>query len=237
MNDITNLLGDLYLPQKALVVYRHMTDNSQVYVEAYDMDGSGKPINAHPLAVEECRALAKALETSEALQKDFLKSGGLLPGKVLYLNMQHGFALWHTPPQQVGLLFRESLNIPCGKAHIPAMIWKADKESLQVFAVKGKHRPEPDTALFHAPYFNLYEDGMVCMGTVDVAIENDCCLEDFMSQWENYFFGSYFSHMIQGSIPVKENIVQLWQQQVVSGKPFPEDILVKTMFTIKDLIK
>src|SRR5579872_4647907 len=172
MKEITNTLNDLYLPEKALIIYRHAANETEVYVEAYDMDRYGKPINAHPLAVEECRQLASALETSQELQNGFLKSRGLLPANVLHLNTQQGFAIWHTPPQTVPLLFKSSLNIPCGEAKIPAMIWKADRDTLQVFAMKGKRKPETDTVLFHAPYFNIYHDGKVCMGTVDIDIEN-----------------------------------------------------------------
>jgi PRTRC genetic system protein B len=238
MTTINHLFSDVYLPQKALVVYRHVTeDSNNIYVEAYDMDEAGRPVNAHPLAVEECAALSRALDSSGILKKDYLKSDGLLPEKVLHIHTTGGFALWHTPPQEAALLFKNHLSIPCGKAHIPALIWKADRDSLYVYALKGKDRPGMKTDLYNAPFFNLYEDGRVCMGTVEIDMEGDCSLEEFISRWEDYFLNSYFSHLIQGGIAVKKNIVQLWQQQVNSGKPFPEDVLVKSPVTIKDLIR
>lgn len=238
MKAIDHLLNDIYLPQKALIIYKQVSgEDNDLYIESYDMDETGKPINAHPLSVEECNALFQAFDTSNERDRGFLISKGLLPEKLLYLYpSKQGHAIWYTPPQQVKLLFKDSLTIPCGLAHIPAMVWKADGEYLQVFAIKGRKKPVSDTPLYHAPYFNLYEDGKVCMGTVDINIEKNCCLEDFMSLWEQYFFCSYFSHLLGDTETVKGNIVQLWQQQVGSGRPFPENVLIKNGKTLKSIL-
>lgn len=86
MNDITQNFGTLYRPVKAFVVYEKDSTDKQHYVESYDMDDSGCPINAHPLSVREATALAKSLDTSEELQRNFLKLESLLPKNVLYIN-------------------------------------------------------------------------------------------------------------------------------------------------------
>jgi hypothetical protein len=91
--------------------------------------------------------------------------------------------------------------------------------------------------LYHAPFFNLYENGNVCMGTVHVEIESSSCLEDFIRQWQSYFFNSYFSHHIGGHYPIEGNTIQLWQQQVNSNKAFPIDQLKKSAVIIKELIR
>ncbi len=75
------------------------------------------------------------------------------------------------------------------------------------------------------------------MGTVNVEIETSTSLEDFISQWQHYFFGSYFSHLISGHNPVEKNMVQLWQKQVNDHLPFPVDVLKKSTRTIKNLIR
>jgi PRTRC genetic system protein B len=238
MKAIDHLLNDIYLPLKALMIYKQVSgEDNNLYVESYDMDETGKPINAHPLSVEECNALSQAFDTSSERDRGFLISKGLLPEKLLYLYpSKQGHAIWYTPPRQVKLFFKESLTIPCGLAHIPAMVWKADREYLHVFAIKGHKKPLSDTPLYHAPYFNLYEDGKVCMGTVDINIEKNCCLEDFMSLWEQYFFSSYFSHLLEDTETVKGNIVQLWQQQVGNSRPFPENVLIKNGQTLKSIL-
>lgn len=74
------------------------------------------------------------------------------------------------------------------------------------------------------------------MGTVDIDFSDGCNLEEFIFQWEHKFFNSYFSHTVRGHMPTKSNIVQLWQGQVGRHKKFPENILVKTNLTLKDLL-
>lgn len=239
MNNITHLFDDIYLPQKAIVIYDNPENQQQqIYVEAYDMDGNGCPINAHPLDALECAALAKALDSSDELRRDFLKPKGLLPDNVLYLNPSaDGFAIWYTQAQEVNMFFTDTLGISSGTACVPPLLWKADRTQLSIYALKPAKRYNEKTQLYHAPFFNHHENGSVCMGTVDIDIDNDCCLEEFISQWQHYFFSSYFSHLIGGHSPVEGNIVQLWQQQVASKQAFPTDILTKHSLTIRDLIR
>ncbi|OXA71221.1 PRTRC system protein B [Flavobacterium aquidurense] len=237
MKDITQTIGTLYNPVKAFVVYQKDTAEKSIYLEAYDMDKKGCPINAHPLSLRESTQLAGALDTSEELTRKFLKPSGLLPKKVLYLNPeQSGFAIWYTPAQKVDLFFAEGLGIENGKAFVPPLLWKASKNTLYIYAIDTEVEINEQTALYHAPFFNLYSDGKVCMGTVKVDIKADCHLENFMQSWEQYFFNSYFSHLIIEKSPVKTNIVQLWQNLVNTRKCFPLKSLLKNGLTIRNLL-
>ncbi len=237
MNDITATFGTLYHPVKAFVVYEQKGQDKNIYIESYDMDESGVPTNAHPLSIRESTALAKALDSSAELKRSFLKPEGLLPRNVLYINPDHnGYAVWHTPQRIVNLLFVEGLSIPNGKVNIPALLWKASKESLYIYALKNATEMDEQVLLYHAPFFNIYKDGKVCMGTVNIKISPDCQLEIFMQQWETYFFNSYFSHLMQEHNPVKGNIVQLWQSLINTRKKFPAKTLIKNGLTIKQLI-
>ena len=202
------------------------------------MDDNGRPINAHPLCVTESRTLAVALDTSDELKQNFLKPEGLLPSNMLYINPdRNGYAIWQTPKQRVNIFFAESLGIPNGRTNIPALIWKAGRNELSVYALGNGRHLDGDTILYRAPFFNIYENGRVCMGTVTVNIHPDCMLEAFMKQWETYFFGSYFSHLLGNISPVKGNIVQLWQTLVNSHRNFPVRQLVKNGLTLKNLIQ
>lgn len=238
MENITKQFEEIYLPVKALVIYQSSArEKEQVFVEAYDMNKHGRPVNAHPLSMLEVSKLAESLNTGLELRNNYLKSSGILPDKVLYINpSQNGFAVWYTPEQEVDLLFAEALNIPSGKAFVPPLIWKASKEELEVYAFKSKSKPVAKTSLFRAPFFNLHANHKVCMGTVNTGMENIQSLEDFVSRWEQCYWNSYFSHMIAGISPVKSNIVQLWQKLVDSHEKFPLDILCEANKTIKDLL-
>lgn len=247
MKNVTNDFNDKYMPYKALLIYNCERENdsnmntdeaSSVYVESYDIGLLGNPINAHPLSLKESIALADLLQSSAEMQNGYLKSKGLLPNNLLYVNPDSsGYALWYTPPQQRDLFFVKSLGIPCGKAYVPAMVWKATRDSLSVFAIRGKAKPTAKTALYHSPYFNNYSDGRVCMGNVNIDINRGTYLENFMMQWEAYFFGSYFSHTLAGGSKTTQNIVQVWQNQTTTGNRFPDEILVKNGLTLNQLIR
>lgn len=237
MKDVTGTFGHLYLPVKALLLLQRTGGEPQdFYVESYDMDAEGYPVNGHPLSVTEASRLARALQVSKRKAQGFLTPKGLMPANVLTLSSgSSGFALWYTPPQSVPLLFTESLGIPSGEARLPALVWKAGKSSLQVFAATGTDFKE-DTPLHHAPFFNVYPDGRVCMGTVNIRIPLNCGLEQFMTLWQSYFFGSYFSHLFGGHQPVRGNIIQLWQHLNRTGEPFPDDQLIPNQMTLKNLL-
>ncbi|GGH12203.1 PRTRC system protein B [Mucilaginibacter phyllosphaerae] len=238
MKNLTNAFGSLYYPQKALLIYQQENSDKQMYIESYDIDPQGRPINAHPLSVTEGTALAKALHTKDSKHTAFLKPAGLLPKNLLYLQTErNGYAIWHTPKQNRKLLFKTGLGIDSGYANIPALIWKATKDGLAIYALTDDKAIDLDTELYHAPFFNTYHDGRVCMGNVAIFISKNCSLEEFTAQWEQAFFNSYFSHMMQGHNPVKGNMVQLWQSLVCTKKQFPVKTLITTKKTIQHLIR
>lgn len=155
MKDITQKIGTLYNPVKAFVVYQKNSAEKSIYVEAYDMDKNGCPINAHPLSLKESTQLASALDTSEELTRKFLKPSGLLPKNVLHLNPDHdGYAIWYTYAQKVSLFFVESLAIPNAEAFVPPLLWKASKNTLYIYAMVADKIINEQTALYHAPFFN-----------------------------------------------------------------------------------
>lgn len=234
MRDITNELGTLYHPVKALVIYTDIC-SKDCYVEAHDMDDNGYPINAHPLSVKESTSLSKMLDTAPKRQHGFLHPQGLMPSNVLHTNGD-GYMLWYTPAQRQQLLFTKDLQIPDGIASLPPLLWKASRDSLYIYSIPYDTNISLDTQLAYAPFFNIYEDGKVCMGTVNTDMRNIHHLEAFITQWQQYFFNSYFSHLIRAHAPVKGNIIQLWQQLVGSRRKFPVKQLIPTQLTIKDLI-
>lgn len=85
-NDITASFGTLYHPKSALVFYEAKGENTDVYVEHFDMDKNGSPINAHPLSEREANVLAKALQTEKDKDKAFLKPNGILQTNILHIN-------------------------------------------------------------------------------------------------------------------------------------------------------
>lgn len=236
--DITESFGTLYHPKSALVFYETKVANSDVYVEHFDMDKNGNPINAHPLTEREAKVLARALVTEKDKDKAFLKSNGILPTNILHINhnTDKGSVLWYTKAQRRQMYFVDGLAIPNGMAYAPPMIWYANKNSLIVFALASDRRPIEKTPLYCAPFFNIYEDGKVCMGSVNINIKNSASVEEFTNGWEDYFFNSYFSHLLGRNSPIKGNCVNLWKDLINSDKSFPKEVLKKNNRTLKNLL-
>lgn len=238
VKDISESFGTLYHPKSALVFYESTGADTAGYVEHFDMDKNGSPINAHPLTEREAKALAQALLIEKEKDKAFLKPEGILPTNILHINPSrgNGAVLWYTKAQSRKLYFAHSLGIPNGLAHVPPLLWHATKNSLRVYALLTGRRPTEKTALYYAPFFNIYEDGRVCMGSVNIEIKNSSSVEQFTTCWEDYFFNSYFSHLMGERSLIKGNLVSLWKDLIAKGKPFPTAVLQKNERTLKHLL-
>jgi len=233
MKDITSNFATYYYPTSALIFYQADGDSSKSYVEHYDMNKEGNPINAHPLTVREAKRLAEALHTDD--EKDrLLKSDGILDSTILSFDAKLGKIIWFTKAQYRQLHFSKGLGIPSGNAHTPALLWMADRESLSIFALASSRRPTPNTELYHAPFFNVYQKGNVCMGSVDIEVSETSSIKELTKLWEAYFFNSYFSHLMSEHNPINGNCVLLWESLVNTEKLFPNEVLLKNSQKLKD---
>jgi PRTRC genetic system protein B len=227
----------LYHPAAAIVVFKPKGQDNDLYLEHYDMDENGCPVNPRPLTVKEAQGLSKALDTRTEAAKAFLKPKGLLPSNVLHINpAKNGSVVWYTKPQTRKLYFTESLGMASKELPLPALVWVADKRRLFIYALNSKGKPRLNTPLFDAPFFNLYRNGNVCMGSVDVRISPSATLEDFMAAWEGYFFGSYFSHLIDGHNPVAGNLIRFYQS-LAGTSTFPVEQLTPNDRQLKHLLR
>ena len=238
LTDLSADFGTLYYPKSALIFYQTQRSNPDCYVESFDMDKNGCLINAHPLSIREASQLAKSLKIESNDQKPFLKSNGIIGSHILQVDPQYdGTVIWYSKAQLRDLFFIEKLGIPNAKAYVPPMLWVANRNSVSVYALKTSNRPTEKTSLYHAPFFNVNSGGAVCMGTVDVRIKKTASLEEFTTAWENYFFNSYFSHLMAGHNPIKGNLVSLWKKIIKTEQAFPIDTLTKTNRTIKNILR
>lgn len=235
MEDITNSFGKFFFPTCALVFYNSEKRYNETYVEYYDMDKNGSPINAHPLTMLEAKKLAESLHI-DAQKHKMLKSDGLLKSNILSFDAQKEKIIWYTKAKKQQLYFTENLGIASGLANIPPLIWKADRETLSVFALSSDRRPSAGSTLFHAPFFNIYQNGTVCLGTVDIQLKEINTVKAFTEIWQSYFFNSYFSHLMSGHNPVDGNCVMLWTDLINLDMEFPYERLIKSNQKLKDIL-
>lgn len=239
--NITSMFNEKYSPFKTLVIFKSNRHNSPPYIESYDMDESGCPINAHPLTLNETIQLRKSLTIEEEIEGNaHLTAEQIIPENLLHVSYSEGHVIWHTPPQRKYLQFTKNTGLIDGDAYVPAMIWKATKKKLFVWAraEKKTKRPTKDEQLFKAPFFNIYADGSVCMGSVEAFPEKSKHgLEYFIEYWEAAFWNSTFSHLNVNISPVKGNIVQLWNEILNTDKPFPTDNLLPENKTLIQILK
>jgi PRTRC genetic system protein B len=77
----------------------------------------------------------------------------------------------------------------------PPLVFVARNRALRVFALRENARPTLATPLAAAPYWNVYEDGRVCLGSTTLPSS----LEPAQTAaWTRSFFASNFTHMNTG---------------------------------------
>ncbi|MBU2722923.1 PRTRC system protein B [Acidithiobacillus ferridurans] len=114
-----------------------------------------------------------------------------------------------------------------------------DHSTPAVFSVKGRARPTPESVLYHAPYMNVWDDGDICMGSVQAPKTSTTCID----AWEAAFFRSVFTHPNEHrAVNYPGGMYSLWAD-LLSGatEVFPEDSLLPHMvlgqeMTLSDLL-
>ena len=179
VNDITENFGTLYHPKSALVFYQTKGTNTDMYVEHFDMDKNGTPVNAHPLTVNEAKVLAKALHTDKEKDKAFLKPKGILQSNILHVNQsEKGTVLWYTKAQHRQLYFVDGLGIPSGKAQVPPMLWFAIKTAFQYLLCQAIEDPQKKR-------FCIMHHFSMCMKTATFVWERQILIFKIRLPWKN----------------------------------------------------
>lgn len=151
--------------------------------------------------------------------------------------------VWWTPPAMRPMFFvasGKSENTFEGNAvcPVPGLVWVAmPGRGFYIYAVKGNTRPTQRTQLFQSPFFNVWSDGKVCIGSAKLPSE----AEKWEPQrWENTFFGSRFTHpnfRQKDRLTLGVDPAVFWKQTVAKPpKSFPEKHLVQIPLTVENLL-
>jgi PRTRC genetic system protein B len=153
-------------------------------------------------------------------------SATFLPGNVVIYSTQ--LTAWWEPPQIRSMFFARDCDGKTLDGKLfphPALLFAVHNGHLMVWALAEEKRPEPDTWLHMAPYWNTYDDGRVCHGTMQtpqtVTVEN-------LPQWSHAFFASQFTGSNLGvqQCSHPQGFLGMWAS-LAGAKRFPSEYLLR----------
>lgn len=116
----------------------------------------------------------------------------------------------------------------------PPLVFKACGSHLWIRALAKNERPKATTKLYGAPYWNCYDNGVVCTGSMRVPQERSIAAIDL---WEAAFFQSEFSHGagVRRHTKHRGGLLALWQ--ALQGKSkFPSRYLTAAEQTLAEFV-
>lgn len=222
--------GILRLDQ-AVLIYRGASDRALATVHPVE-EVDGEPV----IMAGRAMTPRAALQLARALSKTVAHSG-FLPETVLY--MDGDLLLWWLPPAKRHIAFRApelgAAERGEGVPH-PGLVFAAASNVWKVWAVKGKARPTLESALFQAPYFNVWQGGDICRGNVRVP---DGTTAEKIDAWNTAFLSSFFTHPnVQGKLVRYRGGAYAFWRDMLDGKfkRFPERVLMDTGTTLGKLL-
>lgn len=209
------------------------------YATVHAIDGEAKKMcleAGRPATRAACAQLARALGEASTLS-------GFTPPALVYLGAQ-AIAWWRAPvrsrvffdspddPQRQGVGRRNAV-VP----H-PGLVFAITASDWYVAALRGGARPGPQTKLFRAPYFNVWQSGQICTGNVRLPERMSA---DMIAAYERAFFDSNFTHPNdpRGLVRHQGGAIGLWTALLDGRYPqaFPERALMPMDCTLATFIK
>lgn len=238
MSSLIDVLKGKIIPFASIVFYRpNVTlDDGDGYLAEFHKIKGGKMCAGRPLRIKEFTALLKKCERFAGKQVGFSNLHGIIPPNLIYAScdIDNMKLIWYRKPEKRRLYFTESLGIPNGEMYVPGVVYYASGNGLKVYVYKGNM---PKSVLYNAPFYNVYNDGRVCLGNSKVPKPKENTFTAWMEYWENLFWNSEFSHLISSTSPVKGNLATITKDCIVSCASFPVDVLIKSNVKIENLTK
>lgn len=188
------------------------------------------------------------LGPAETLTQGFLDSliqavGGnaaveVLPDNVL-ARTQNMIAWWvRAKPKQMffqhaqGILAEVNGQV-CAQ---PPLVMRVDAQGLAIRALERNQRPQANTRMMVAPYWNTYGSGAVCLGSMRAPKAASVAA---MERWESSFYESAFTHPndAQRLTTHPGGSEGLWKELAGSTKTFPSKYLSDAKQSLTEFLK
>jgi PRTRC genetic system protein B len=214
---------------RAIMIYEggHSYNNSErVHATVHEVShGHGDTPTLLPGVSVDKPAIAGLL----ASLGESLAFNGFIPHRLLFVGPST--LIWWTPPGMRQVWFKDAkgkIGTRSTTTPHPGLVFAVAGGQWYVWAVKGDARPDPETVLYQAPYFNVWAGGQICTGNVELPRSFGI---ETIEGYERGFFGSYFTH---ANIHEKGKLTRhrggpngLWKA-LLDGQyaTFPEEMLV-----------
>lgn len=202
-------------PTRAIIIYASTGRyNDQYYLETSDITkANGKyqfsaPV---PLADDILRAVSAKYLKNKTLDVGFRE---LIPQHILYAHNEPGDLqiIWYRPTMKRVLNFSEHLSIRGNtEVWVPGLVFWLHNKGLNIYALAGPGRPKVHTPLFRAPFFNVYKDGNVCLGSANVGKPSGM-YSLYVDNYEGGFFRAEQNHGDYSK--TKTPLPQLWNNLI-----------------------
>jgi PRTRC genetic system protein B len=163
----------------------------------------------------------------------------ILPARVLVRTAE--MIVWWSPTRERTMFFSDRdndhvLKSMNGKLYPhPPLLFKASGSHLWVRALAKDERPKADTRMYMAPYWNSYDNGVCCTGSMKIPQEKSVTTIDL---WEESFFQSEFTHAsgVRNHVRFRGGFLAMWRS-LAGQKVFPEKYLVKLPQTLAEFVR
>lgn len=215
----------------AILVYRGARQSFAAWHRAIaNPDGAPMLGEAEPLSTEFLRVLSAGLGAYVEPE--------ILPTAVLVRNAE--MLVWWSPAQNRTLFFAahtEDASALNGLVYpVPPLVFKVAGRRLWVRALARDERPDADTPLQTAPFWNVNDAGEVCLGTMRVPHSTGV---DSIEGWERGFFESEFTHASGASrlTTFPGGFIPLCRALAGSRDPFPTRYLTPARETLRQFVQ
>jgi PRTRC genetic system protein B len=215
---------------EALLVYR---DRQNSFITRHDVtarkDAPPTLGPAQPLTTAFVESLMRSLSGSVQAE--------VLPANILA--KADRMIVWWTPARRRQMFYQNAEGKAAGlNGRIfpqPPLVWKVLNGELIIRALTENKRPEGQTKLAVAPFWNLSDDGRVCTGTMRRP-ENASVAA--ISAWERGFYESAFTHANVGRLTRhKGGFDGLWSGLAGKRTRFPDETLIVLPQTLAQFVR
>lgn len=209
MNQRTDELMKTYKPEMTIVVYR---DGQSYYLEGHSVNENGELMEGKPLLQETIQGIVDVFFDE---RKNMSHVTGIIPENLMAFKLLPGGnyrLVWYRPAEVRVMHFSKELKINTGKTWVPAMLYVAEGGQLDVFALNTTNRPTEKNKLYKAPFFNVADDGSVCLGNAKVTKPSERTYSNLMKYWEDLFWLSEFTHLNGSDDKTATRLQPLWKK-------------------------